>query len=128
MDRIFDWAVPPSGLVTVTVRAPAFAFAATVNVSWISDAPTTCVETTSTPPPETVTTAPDSKPLPLTTTTTFLDPGASDEGDADFRVGAAVTLKQVLQDADAPSGFVTVTVRSPILAELETDKLSVIAV
>src|SRR5215218_3125154 len=72
--------VAPPGLVTVTLRAPTAAVAATVTltVSWVALSTTT--DPAVTPVPETATVAPALNPLPLIVRAALVVPWASELG------------------------------------------------
>jgi hypothetical protein len=97
---------PPCGIpalaLTLTLRVVEF-----VNVTLLT-----------TNPPEIVTVAPLTNPVPVTLNDTVL-PFATICGEADVGdviVGAETTVKQLEQDATPASPFVTVTLRAPVVA------------
>lgn len=107
-------ATPPSGFVTVTVRAPVGVPASIVMLSVSAD-PLGFTFTgglTVIPVPN-VTEAPDCRPEPVRLTSSVAPLGA-DVGLSAVMVGFAFTVKQPVQVAvPAPPGFVTRTSRAP---------------
>ena len=116
---------PASGLVTVTLRVPVAAPRLTemFTVTWV--ALSTVVEFTVMPEPENDVAAPARKPVPVTTMLWLAAPCARDGGLAEMTVGAVVTLKHPVQEANLPSGLVTVTSRPPMVAPDATEMFSV---
>ncbi len=111
--------VPPSGLVTVTVRLPVLAKDSIETFAFSSVELTKVVDSTITPEPNEEL-APPAKPLPLMTTVSvpFLLP---EFGLADSTFGSALTVNPPASVSTPPSGLVTVTVRAPVLAPASTE-------
>jgi hypothetical protein len=101
--------VPASGLVTVTSRAPATAFAAMVTLAVSDVAVLKVVEFTVIPEPENDTIAPDTNPLPVTVTFWFAAPCGRLFGLSEVTVGPAFTVKEFARVPTPASGLVTVT-------------------
>ncbi len=107
--------VPPSALVTETVRAPVLAPASIVMLAVSSVEDLSVVELTVTPAPKEAV-APLVKPEPLIATVCPTAPWPRELGLVLETVGAAVTEK-IAEPVPAPaSGFVTVTLREPTVA------------
>ena len=75
------------------------------------------------PLPENATSTPLTKLVPVTVMFCAPDPRAFEFGLSDVTVGRALTVKPLFTVTDPPSGFETVTSRSPVAAEVETFKL-----
>src|SRR3954468_18059419 len=107
-------AVPPSGFVTVTSRAPTGAVDATeiINVSTVALVTVTDLIVTS--EPLTATVEPATKPLPFSFTVRHDAPCPNDFGDNEVAVTGAVAVgTTTFEAADAgpvPAAFVAVTV------------------
>ena len=108
---------PPSGFVTVTSRAPVVAFVAIVMfaVTWV--ALFHVVEFTVMPAPENDAANPAALTKPVPVIATFcVAPCPRDAGLADVTVGPVFTVNLELPVPDPVSGFVTVTLRAPVVA------------
>jgi hypothetical protein len=118
-------AVPASGLVTVTSRAPAAAFDATptFTVSWVEEL--NVVEFTVIPEPENDTVAPDTNPVPVTVTFWFAAPCGRLFGLSEVTVGPLLTVNALFWVFTPPSGLVTVRFRFPVVAFDAIDTLTV---
>src|SRR5437764_8659851 len=105
-----------SGLVTVTSRTPDAALAATVMLA-VSDVEVLkVVELTVMPVPENVAVAPFTNPVPAMVMLWLVAPWPRELGLVEVTVGAASTVKIPVPVAEALSGFVTVTLRDPVVA------------
>ncbi len=107
---------PASGLVTVTLRAPVVAFAATVMLAVNEVALTNVVELTVIPVPENAAVAPETKPVPVIVMFWLAAPWPRELGLVEETVGAALTVNTLVPVAALPSPLVTVTLRAPVVA------------
>jgi hypothetical protein len=115
----------PSLFVTLTLRAPVVApeLIVTFAVSWVEL--TKLVELTVTPVPEKDAVAPFRKLVPLRATFWLVAPWPSAFGFVEVTVGAPLTVKQPEHEPTPVSGFVTVTLRAPVVA---TELMEMLAV
>jgi hypothetical protein len=107
--------VPPSELVTVTARAPVLAPDSIEIFVDSSVELTKLVDSTVMPAPNDAP-APPVKPVPLIAIVCLLAPWLRELGLVDATVGGASTVKTPVPVALVVSGFVTVTLRTPVLA------------
>jgi len=115
--------LPPSGLVTVTLYAPAAAVLWTVTGTVILVDETEVGAPAEIPAPTTFTVRPETKFFPGIVTDVVLPRGADGVADA-VGSGLGVTVKGA--EAVLPSGLVTVRVRAPVAALAATVTLSAI--
>jgi hypothetical protein len=115
---------PASGLVTVTFLAPVAAVAESemTTARWVAFVQVT--ELTVIPLPEKAMLAPLTNPLPVIVMAWLDRPWRSELGLSDVTVGRAVTVNALPSDPTPPSRFVTVTVRAPRVAVVETEMLT----
>jgi hypothetical protein len=108
--------VPPSVFVTVTLRAPVAAPAATVTGTVIVVELATVTAPVAMPVPLNTTVAPLAKPVPVIVTVVGPVPWAIAFSDVEVTVGPALTVNMPVPVPAPPSGFVTVTSRTPVAA------------
>jgi hypothetical protein len=109
---------PPSGLVTVTLRAPVVAPAAIAMFAVSCVALTNVVELTVIPVPENdaASPVPLTKLVPVIVTLKLVAPLSPELGLVEVTVGPALTVNTFVPVPTPPSGLVTVTLRVPVVA------------
>src|SRR6266511_978776 len=109
-------ALPVSGFVTVTLRAPVVAPTAIemFAVTWV--ALLNVVEFTVMPVPENEALAPLWKPVPVIAMSWLIAPWPRELGLVEVTVGRALTVKHPVHDPVPASVLVTVTSRAPVVA------------
>jgi hypothetical protein len=121
-------ALPPSGLVTVTLPAPSAAPVA-IEMFAVSDvALLNVVEFTVIAALENVTAAPETNPLPVIATLSEDAPRSPELGAAEVTDGPPLIVKTPMPVPVPPSGLVTVTLPAPVVALLAIVMLALIDV
>ena len=124
------WMVPPSGLVSVSVRASAVAVSATVTDTSIEVDETNSTAPSDSPVPEKAAEIPVWNPVPEICTIRFDVPCPSDAGSTDDSAGRAVTDIAASRTCQPPSALVRVSDRRPRAAPVVTvtDRVADVAV